>query len=426
MLHVGDGGPAFRCCCFRVGHFYAWQIFAIIALHALLTTSYVRTAPSSPHHSPELLTEVDGGARVPSCPLPRNRAHPWWPISSVVPPLNEGYCKGEKDVCPSIFLSLERVVEGIREVFPDAMSNFCVNIGAREGMEADPVYPILDAIPDIGGVFIEANEYEFGRLKGNYDSRFPNAQTVNAFISPSNAAIVSRGDVARARSAGVYPTQRRTLDVLKIDIDGCDCHILETLLAEADGFFEAKVIQIELNHVIPPPLVWKDMCPRDVSGRSSKSLDVWGCSMQAAYDVVQPLGYELLQYDWPDAVFVKSSFARAAFPCILTAGASAGETFDRAFWVGWTHAEAHYARFVKDQDDRAFFASFPTLARRAYHDPHAVLRLIVDKMAPVLEKRPLLVEVGVTLGGARISGTVTNTSVEFNRAELGALLTFRE
>lgn len=329
-------------------------------------------------------------------------------------------------MCPSIFLSLERVVDGIRDVVPDAMSNFCVNIGTREGMEADPVYPILDALPDTGGVFIEANEYEFGRLKGNYDARFPNAQTVNAFISPSNAAAVSRGDAARARAAGVYPSQRRSLDVLKIDIDGCDCHILESLLAEADAFFEAKVIQIELNHVIPPPLVWKDMCPADASGRSTRSADVWGCSMQAAYDLVQPRGYELLQYDWPDAVFVKSALARAAFPCILTPGATAGETFDRAFWVGWTHAEAHYARFTRHQEDRAFFASIPTLARRAYHDPHAVLQLIVDKMAPILEKRPLLVEVGVTLAGAKISGAVTNTTVAYDKAVLGAALTFRE
>lgn len=346
-------------------------------------------------------------APIRTCSLPAGREHPYWPISSVTPPLLEGYCKHETDVCPSIFLPLDRIVADIRAAVPNLMSNFVVNIGAKDGVTADPVYPILEALPLTGGVFIEAGDESFDALEKAYSGRFRNAQTVLAFVSPSNAALLSRGDVARARNAGTYPSSRRSLDVLKIDIDGCDCHILGVMLAEPDAFFHAKVIQVELNHAIPPPLVWKDMCLNDAPGRSNSYADVWGCSMQAAYDLVRPLGYELLQYDWPDAVFIKSDIGRAAFPCIFLPGSSVGGTFERSYWVGYEHAAKHYSRFTIHQSDRALFASLPTLARAAAIAPHDTISNFVATMAPILGKRPLWVEVGVSFSDSRIQGNVT-------------------
>ncbi len=289
---------------------------------------------------------------------------------------------------------------------PDAMSHFVVNIGSKDGVSADPVYPVLAANPRTGGVFVEAASDAFASLTAHYSPRFPNAQLVQDFVSPSTVAFVARGDAARGHAAGVYPVPSRSLDVLKIDIDGCDCHILQVLLAEPDGFFAAKVIQMELNS-LPPPFAWRDMCLHDAPGRSGPSNDVWGCSMQAAWDLLRPLGYELLQYDWPDGLFVRSELARAAFPCLMPAEASAGELYERNFWVGKEHAEAHYTRYQVHQTDRVFFASLERAARAAYVQPHAALKGLVSAMAGSLTKRPLWVEVGVTLPGVRVAGNVT-------------------
>ena len=86
------------------------------------------------------------------------------------------------------------------------------------------------------------------------------------------------------------------------------------------------------------------MCRNDVSGRSTGSqkglnLDVWGCSMQAAWDIVRPHGYLLLQYDWPDALFVHEAYAHM-FPCLLRR-----HNMSDGYWIGYDHASKHYERF---------------------------------------------------------------------------------
>ena len=79
--------------------------------------------------------------------------------------------------------------------------------------------------------------------------------------------------------------------------------------------------------------------------------------MQAAFDIVRPHGYRLLQYDWPDAVFVHRNYA-GAFPCFT-------DDFMRTYWVGYVHARAHYRRFRKHQTHHDFVAKLPTLAGEA-------------------------------------------------------------
>jgi hypothetical protein len=58
------------------------------------------------------------------------------------------------------------------------------------------------------------------------------------------------------------------MDISKIDIDGCECHILSTLVNNPN-WINPKIIQIELNHVIPPPIVYIDICADDVPGRNA-------------------------------------------------------------------------------------------------------------------------------------------------------------
>jgi hypothetical protein len=70
-------------------------------------------------------------------------------------------------------------------------------------------------------------------------------------------------------------------------------------------------------------------------GRDSESLDVWGCSMQAAYDIVKKHGFVLLQNDWPDAVFIHQDYI-PAFPKFFCKG-SRQEQFLSKYWLGYHH-----------------------------------------------------------------------------------------
>ena len=66
-----------------------------------------------------------------------------YPINSVDPPIEMGYCKEEPDVCPSIFLSQENIHSEIRKMRDNLLSFVAINIGAQDGVRADPVYPLL-------------------------------------------------------------------------------------------------------------------------------------------------------------------------------------------------------------------------------------------------------------------------------------------
>ena len=336
-----------------------------------------------------------------------------WPIRNVVPPLSQGSCKLELDVCPSIFLPLDRIFSDLMAFAPEQMSGYMQNVGAKDGLSADPLLQLLQVRPNLAGLAVEPSEKFFPQLKKNM-AKFRNLRLLQKGIAPSTAVDVLR----YGASAGQTP---QSMDIFKLDIDGCECHVLEKLLA-GSGWRHPKIIQIELNHILPPPLSYKDMCQDDVWGRSTTNItyqtawfqasfikahhreamekaklgkDVWGCSMQAAYDIVQPHGYELLQYDWPDAVFVHRNYS-AAFPCL-------SKDFMRNYWIGFHHAREHYSRFTTFVTNKTFVASVTDLAQGAAHNPQSALESIVATGAKGWVKVPLWIEMGVAGTPCRIT-----------------------
>jgi len=327
-----------------------------------------------------------------SCPLPASRANASWPINSIVPPIPYDRDRGnmDSDVSPSIFVPLDRVWEALSAAFPKAMSNFVVNVGAANGVSDDPLWPLMVAhgpSGEIGGVFVEYKKEAFEQLRASY-AQFPYAQLLNAAMQVSTSSHTARGKNA---SSGPYPSQDRSLDVFKFDIDSCDGHYLEEMLK--DPFYRAKVVQIETNHHITPPIHWRDMCLNDVNGRDGTHWDVWGLSAQAAYDVIKPYGYSLLQYAWPDVLFIKNEYL-SAFPCMTF-------NFEDNYWLGYWHARNNYARFNTQQSNRNFVASFPALSNSSLKDPHSVLQLIHDTFHDYFGKNELWIDVGITGTGVR-------------------------
>ncbi len=357
-----------------------------------------------------LLSNIASAAAMPrpaACVAPDPRyAALRWPINRVVPPEPAQPCdatrplvSGETDVCPSIFLPLARLWEEMRASSPTDMSHYVVNIGAYDGVAMnDPIHPLLLRHPNTSGLAIEPFARTYTRLRRNM-APFRNMVPLHASVSPASAAAVLSPAADAAAASG------RSIDVLKVDIDGCDCHVLESILATPA--LRPKLIQIELGHFVPIPIAHRDMCAQDSPGRSGGP-ELWGCSAQAAYDVVRPHGYSLLQYAWPDAVFVQHSVRKASFPCF------ADETFESAFWLGYNHARDHYARFVA----RSNFAggngswaleALPRLASHAAARPRRAIEHIYQRLVETgqLSKRPLRVELGVA--GAGVNATISST-----------------
>lgn len=326
-----------------------------------------------------------------------------WPIFSVNPYEDSGYCKEEMDVCPSIFLPLTRIWTEIQSRHPTNMSMFLVNIGANNGINADPMFPIIKGNPSIGGVLIEYDRHLFQQLRNNMQE-YPNLQLVNDGISPENAVSLCKG---KKIGDAPNPSPHASLDILKLDIDGCECHILAVLMQ--DSFYLAKVIQIELNHHIPPPISYKDMCANGSSGRASSSLDVWGCSMQAAYDVLAPYGYSLLQYDWPDAVFVHKDYIQM-FACVT---GDVATSLSRNYWIGYYHAKDNYKRFPMHQHNKEFVSRLPELALRSFLQPVEAINHIISNYSSTWSKRPLWIELAVAGTDVGVSVVSNETGVNF-------------
>lgn len=94
----------------------------------------------------------------------------------------------------------------------------------------------------------------------------------------------------------------KDVDLLKIDIDRNDCDVVKNIL---EGGFRPKVIQMEYNPLIPPPIQynwpspdWPTMPPQNYNE----------CSLQYLADMLKTCGYGLLQVDVWDTWFVYQEF----------------------------------------------------------------------------------------------------------------------
>jgi hypothetical protein len=124
----------------------------------------------------------------------------------------------------------------INDAHPSQATRYAVNIGAGDGKSCnDPVYPLYQQ--GFGGLCIEgANEPKLAE----------NLPADN--ITKLTATRITPIDIASVLAENSCPTN---IDLLKIDIDGYDGPILQEILASG---YRPKVIQVEVNPEIPPPI----------------------------------------------------------------------------------------------------------------------------------------------------------------------------
>jgi len=99
----------------------------------------------------------------------------------------------------------------------------------------------------------------------------------------------------------------KDFEVLNLDIDSYDLYVIKSMLL---GGFKPKVITMEINEKIPTGVYFTV----DFDENHYWQVDhFYGCSIDAASEVVKEFGYILWKVDYNNAFFIKSDVASKDF-----------------------------------------------------------------------------------------------------------------
>lgn len=218
-----------------------------------------------------------------------------------------------------------QLVVKIAEMYPFARNGYAVNLGAEDGKSCnDPVYPLYAMGYD--GLAVEGIE---NPLLAVHLPREGVSKVTGIFITPDN--------ILQMLHEADCPLD---CEMLKIDIDGYDGAILRTII---EGGYRPKVITMEVNPEIPPPIAFcVDYDPnyriKDDEGNIG---GFYGVSVAYLTQFLQPYGYRLVDVDfvtpWThDATLVLDEFwpaARHVYSCLVRSA--------RGMYIsqppGWSH-----------------------------------------------------------------------------------------
>jgi len=205
---------------------------------------------------------------------------------------SQGRCAEEDDsgLEPAVHLHDQLLSGGA------AMTGLMVNLGA--GAWDDPLYALARQ-RNLSGVFIDP----MGPAEGL--SLPAGVHFLSEAAAPKNLETLFRRGGLQGSGTPVH------VDFLKIDVDSCDC----PLAAAALRLVRPKVILMEVNMGIPPPIRFARQCHQDWRSsfvywnRGGRTLATHGCSLSAAVSELAPFGYGLLRLTGPlDAIFVHRDY----------------------------------------------------------------------------------------------------------------------
>jgi len=196
---------------------------------------------------------------------------------------------------PSVTVDLSVVIEHIAhnsKVSVPFPNRCAVAVGFGSGVD-DPTWSLYTKM-NFSGLAVEGNSKRFNQTITNIEKYVKNGQLSlsRTFITPQNAKRITR-------------TVPRDCGVLKMDIDGFDCHIVRTLLSEPNGL-RPKVILVEVTENLPPPVEFSVLYHTDYHWKDTAFV---GCSLGYAEAMLKSKGYLLLMFQMNNALFVHRSIA---------------------------------------------------------------------------------------------------------------------
>ena len=188
------------------------------------------------------------------------------------------------------------IVEKICELNPNSKTNYAINIGCGNGKDWDPVYPLFNSGWE--GIAIDATS------PPDLFTNLPNEKVTKLtgiFVTPEN--IVS---ILGQNNCPTNP------DILKIDIDSYDGHVLNSILLS--GCYP-KVIVAEVNPEIPPPISFSVLYDKRYRTLDDQGMigGFYGMSLSYVTDLCFSFKYRLVELDFispftHDAVFIHEDY----------------------------------------------------------------------------------------------------------------------
>lgn len=169
-----------------------------------------------------------------------------------------------------------------------------VDVAAADGVDQSCTLGFFKD-PNWNGLAVEMDPLKFARLSFLH-TNFPNAKLARSRVTPLNIADLLKGFE--------IPSD---FDILNLDIDSYDLDVLDAMIKSG---FRPKIISMEINEKIPPPLYFNvNFTPTHVW----QTDHFFGCSLTAAAHVVRPHGYILESLQYNNAVFVRADLAKGLF-----------------------------------------------------------------------------------------------------------------
>jgi hypothetical protein len=228
---------------------------------------------------------------------------------------------------------------------PEHLPNrWAANIGANTGKDYDPVYPFF--LDGFSGVAVEIAQTMQAALHANLP--WDRVKKVRSAVTPSNI-------VDLLIDAGSPPG----LDIFKIDIDSHDVFVVRELLF--NGTFKPKVIVMEINESIPPPICFTSNYVRSFAWSGQDAFH--GGSISMMDHQLSSLGYTITTVEWNNIILVSDEFAEA-FPLYNPADLWLVGYYERAKRVDifpWN-----------ETPDRVAYQTNP--------DPYEAMRIVSDYM----------------------------------------------
>lgn len=191
----------------------------------------------------------------------------------------------------------------------------------RVGHGLDPVNCFF--VQGFGGVVFEANKSLEPELEISLGKHVPHIQVL---MEPAEVETISErlADAMASRPGRVVA--RDEIDVIKVDVDGLDCHLVQALIV---GNWRPKVWHVEINPLFPPGIaLWPSGSSLGVStttnqrelssafsrrGETDAKQALVGCSLQALLDAAGP-DYELIHVEFENAVLLRKDISDALEP----------------------------------------------------------------------------------------------------------------
>lgn len=183
---------------------------------------------------------------------------------------------------------------------------YVLDIGASDGLTMSCSYPLFRN--GWSGAAIEMDPTKFATLASVLEG-FPDISLIRGKVTPDNVTLILRLlEVPQA------------FDFLNVDIDSYDFYIVQSIL---ESHFRPRVISMEINEQIPPPLLFMVLYTPDHVYQGD---GFFGCSLAAATMLLEKFGYGLLELSYNNAIFIDLS---AVSPGVVTFSAT------EAYQVGY-------------------------------------------------------------------------------------------